>query len=96
VREWKLDIGGDEWAVQFVAPSRIPKTLVKGKLEQTWGRCIQKTHTIQVANNLKPEDETLVLGHEIAHARCWDLDEEAVEELAEAINAAFWRSVNAK
>lgn len=88
MREWTLDIGGKEWAIKFVQPSRLP--------DDTEGMCYLHPKKIHVANNLAPERETLQIGHEIIHARLWDLDHAAVYELAEATNTAFWRSVNAK
>ena len=75
-----LKIRGQRWRLRFVT-----------NLGECEGLCLKDQRLIRIALGY-PDERTLdSIVHEILHAALWDLDEEAVEETANAISAALWR-----
>lgn len=75
-----LKIRGQRWRLRFVT-----------NLGESEGLCVKNERLIRIALGY-PEDRMLdSVVHEILHAALWDLDEEAVEETANAISSALIR-----
>ena len=75
-----LRIRGQKWRLRFVT-----------NLGDAEGICNKEERIIRIALGYT-EDRTLdSIIHEILHAALWDLDEEAVQDTANAISAALWR-----
>jgi hypothetical protein len=75
-----LRIRGQRWRIRFVP-----------HLGDAEGLCHKEERVIRIARGY-PEERTMdSIIHEILHAALWDLDEEAVNETANAISAALWR-----
>lgn len=55
------------------------------------GLCVRDKRLITVRPSLRGERELDVLIHEMLHACMWDLDEEAVTEMASDIAHVLWR-----
>jgi hypothetical protein len=79
-RDQIITVRGSRWKIRFVP-----------NLGESHGCCNKLQRTIRIALG-KDEREMLdSIIHEVLHAALWDLDEEAVEETANAISGALWR-----
>lgn len=75
-----LKIRGQRWRLRFVA-----------NLGDAEGLCRKDERIIRIALGYPDERTMDSIIHEVLHAALWDLDEEAVEETANAISFALWR-----
>ena len=76
----RVKVRGRYWNLEFV--SRLPRG---GGHQDDYGRCDSPTtekKSILVLSKLRGRERLEILIHELFHAGCWDLDEEAVEEIA--------------
>lgn len=79
-----IQIRGQRWRIRFVP-----------NLGDCEGVCEKPTRTIRIALGYPDEQTMDSVIHEVLHAALWDLDEEAVEETANAVSSALaklgWR-----
>ena len=74
------------WNVIWVPPSN-------SNLDGGLGICYIDDHTIFIANNLSPEEETEVLIEELLHAKLWVVDHDTIKDSAHLLNRAFWNTI---
>lgn len=60
-------------------------------LGESEGVCVRNKRLIRIALGYQEDQMLDSVVHEILHAALWDLDEEAVEETANAISSALIR-----
>lgn len=79
-----LYIGGTRWKLQ------------RTRLRDRRGDCNLDRKTIRVCESLIGQELVEVLVHEIVHARVWDLDEQAVEDIGQSVATALanWGLLN--
>lgn len=79
-----IRIRGQRWRIRFVP-----------NLGDCEGVCDKPARTIRIALGYPDEQTMDSVIHEVLHAALWDLDEEAVEETANAVSSALaklgWR-----
>jgi hypothetical protein len=78
----RIWIRGQRWTIRFVQPTDIP--------DDRDGDCCIVSRLIRIRLGLSPRRMLEVLTHEIAHAACWDLDEEPVEAIGKAVSCGLW------
>jgi hypothetical protein len=82
-----IPIDGKPWTIRMVPRAKV--------LDRADGSANHRRRVIRIANDLTPDAQVETLLHEIAHARLWDLDEEAIHDLTRAQSSALWPILNA-
>tara|TARA_Y100001973_G_scaffold106824_1_gene188477 strand:- start:2528 stop:2794 length:267 start_codon:yes stop_codon:yes gene_type:complete len=63
--------------------------VLRCKLSDRRGDCHLENKQIRISDKLEGKELVEILVHEIVHARVWDLDEEAVEDIGIAVSNAL-------